>query len=68
MNQDVFNLDIRTFLKEVGVSSHEAISRAVNDALAQGKLKGTETLKARMTLTVDGIDLTKTIEGSLALE
>ena len=40
MNEDVFNTAIRKFLKEVGVTSQREIEKAVRDAVASGKLKG----------------------------
>ena len=38
MNEDRFNMDIRKFLKVVGVTSQREIETAVRDALAKGKL------------------------------
>ena len=39
MNEDRFNMDIRKFLKVVGVTSQREIEKAVRDALAKGALK-----------------------------
>ena len=55
MNPDTFNMSIRKFLKMVGVHSQREIEAAVERAMAAGKLKGNETLPAKMTLTVDGV-------------
>jgi hypothetical protein len=68
MKDDVFNMSIRKFLKVVGVTSQREIERAVAEAIAAGKLKGNETLKARVTLTVGGIGLTHTVDEEIALE
>ena len=68
MNEDVFNMSIRKFLKKVGVTSQREIEHAVQQALAGGKIAGGATLKARVTLTVDGIDLSVPIEGDIDLE
>jgi ribosomal protein L1 len=68
MDEDVFNMSIRKFLKKVGVTSQREIETAVRDAVASGKLKGDETLKARVTLTVDGADLSVTIDGDVDLK
>ena len=68
MNQESFNLELRKFLKDVGVTSQRAVEQAVGRALADGRLKGNETLSARMVLTIDGLDLTHEIKGSMALE
>ena len=60
MNPETFNMSIRKFLKSVGVQSQREIEGAVEKAIASGRLKGGETLPARMTLTIDGLALTVT--------
>ena len=52
MNEDVFNTAIRKFLKEVGVTSQREIEKSVREAVASGKLKGSETLPVKVTLTL----------------
>lgn len=68
MNEEDFNMSIRKFLKKVGVTSQREIESAVRDALAAGKLGGTETLAAKVTLELDGVDLSVTIDGNISLE
>jgi 16S rRNA U516 pseudouridylate synthase RsuA-like enzyme len=48
MDEDHFNMAVRKFLKEVGVTSQREIERIVRD----GAIKGT-SLRLRMTLTSD---------------
>jgi hypothetical protein len=48
MDEDRFNMAIRKFLKEVGVTSQREIERVVRDGEAKGP-----TLRLRMTLTSD---------------
>ncbi|TKT70797.1 hypothetical protein YH63_004870 [Afipia massiliensis] len=67
MNEDVFNTSVRKFLKQVGVTSQREIEKAVRDAVASGRLKGSEKLPAKMVLTVGGVDLTFTVDGDLEL-
>ena len=67
MNEDVFNTAIRKFLKEVGVTSQREIEKTVRDAVASGKLKGSETLKAKVTLTLDGTGLTHVVDGDIKI-
>lgn len=67
MNEDRFNMEIRKFLKKVGVTSQREIERAVQEAIASGRLKGKETLKARVTLSIDGLDLAHEIDGDISL-
>ena len=68
MNEDTFNMSIRKFLKKVGVTSQREIEHAVHEALASGKIAGDATLKARVVLTVDGVDLSASIESDIELE
>jgi hypothetical protein len=67
MDEDVLNTSVRKFLKIVGVTSQREIEKAVREAVAKGRLKGTEKLPAKMTLTVGGIDLSYSIEGTVEL-
>ncbi len=68
MNDDTFNMDIRKFLKHFGVTAQRDIEQAVAQARQSGKLKGTETLKARAVLTVEGLGTLATIDGDIRLE
>ena len=68
MNPDAFNMSIRKFLKMVGVHSQREIESAVERAMAAGKLKGNETLDAKMTLVVNGVTLEVSFDGKIALE
>jgi hypothetical protein len=67
MNEDVFNTAIRKFLKEVGVTSQREIELAVRDAVASGKLKGSETLPVKVTLTLGQVGLTHVVDGEIKL-
>lgn len=67
MNEDVFNSSLRGFLKKVGITSQREIEKAVREAVASGKLKGTETLNATMTLKIGTIDVTHEIKGAIEL-
>ncbi len=68
MNQDTFNLGIRKFLKTVGVASQREIEQAVAKALAEGTIKGSETLAVTMTLSIEGLKLERTFDGRIPLE
>jgi hypothetical protein len=68
MNEDALNNSVRKFLKTVGVTSQREIEKAVRDAVSSGRLKGNEHLPAKMTLSVGGIALSLTIDGSVDLE
>ena len=68
MDEDVFNMQIRKFLKNVGITSQREIELAVRAALEDGTLQGNETLKTRVTLSIGDIGLAKEIDGKIALE
>ncbi|HMC14739.1 MAG TPA: DUF6494 family protein [Albitalea sp.] len=68
MNEDTFNISIRKFLKVVGVSSQRDIEQAVAKAIADGKLAGTESFRATMTLDIPAVGLKVDFDGEISLE
>jgi len=68
MNHDTFNMSIRKFLKTVGVHSQREIEAAIDEAIRSGKLKGNETLDAKMRLTLGGTTLDVSFDGKISLE
>ena len=68
MDQETFNLSIRKFLKMVGVNSQREIEQAVQQALAAARLKGSETLAARITLEIPSLEVRVPFEGEIKLE
>ena len=60
MNEDKFNMSLRKFLKQVGVTSQREIER-----VARGK--GAGKLKVKMVLTAPGTDLNHMVEEELDL-
>lgn len=68
MKDEALNMSIRKFLKTVGVNSQLAIEKAVHKAIADGKLKGNETIPLAMTLNVGKLELNVKFDGELALE
>jgi len=68
MDQETFNLSIRKFLKMVGVNSQREIEQAVQQALASAKLKGSETLAARVTLEIPALGVKVPFEGEIKLQ
>ena len=67
MDEETFNLTVRKFLKEVGVTSQREIEKAVREALAAGRLRGDEQLAATMRLSVDALGLAHEIDGTIDL-
>ena len=68
MNEDVLNMEIRKFLKRVGVTSQREIEIAVRTGLDSGKLKGRKSVNARMTLVIDALGVTHEIAEDIAFE
>jgi len=67
MNEDAFNVSIRKFLKTLGVTAQREIEKAVREALADGRLKGTEKLPATATVTISSIGLVWEVKGDIEL-
>ena len=68
MDQETFNLGIRKFLKMVGVGSQREIEQAVQQALASQRIKGDETLLAKVTLEIPSLGLKVPFEGEIKLK
>ena len=68
MNEDVFNMEVRKFLKKVGVTSQHEIEEAVRAAIESGKIMGKETLEAKVVLTIDKLGLSHEVDGTIMLE
>jgi hypothetical protein len=67
MDEDVFNNSIRKFLKTLGVSAQREIEKAVRQAIADGKLKGNETLSAQGVITIGTLQLRHEISATIEL-
>ena len=67
MDEDRFNMSVRKFLKVVGVTSQREIEIAVREAVKAGRLRGNETLKARMTLEIGAISLRHEIDDEIEI-
>ena len=58
MSED-YNMSMRKFLKQVGVTSQQAIEEALRDA---GDTAG-KSYEVKMTLTIDALDMEHTVTG-----
>jgi len=67
MNEDRFNMDIRKFLKVVGVTSQREIENSVRAALASGKLNDSTLLKPRITLSIPELGVEHVVDGEIGL-
>jgi hypothetical protein len=64
MDQENFNLSMRKFLKQVGVTSQREIERVAHAAATAGR----KSILLKMTLTADGTDLDHRIEHEIKLD
>jgi hypothetical protein len=67
MDEEVFNLEVRKFLKRFGVTAQREIEKAVAAALERRSLTGHEVLKVDATLTIPGVLPQLNIDGEIAL-
>jgi len=68
MDEEVLNIQVRKFLKKVGIQSQREIEQAVQDHIRKGSLSGAEKLDATMMLEVPEIGLKVSIEGKIEIE
>ena len=68
MNEEVLNIQVRKFLKKVGIQSQREIEQAVKDHIKKGSLSGAGKLDASMLLEVPDIGLKVSIEGKIEIE
>jgi hypothetical protein len=64
MDEDRFNMSLRKFLKQVGVTSQREIERVVREHSGSLKVE----LKVRMVLTAEGTNLHHVVEDTIDLE
>lgn len=58
---DDFNMSMRKFLKQVGVTSQQAIEEALRNA---GDTTG-KSFDAKVVLTIDGLDMEHVVTGTI---
>lgn len=61
MSEEEFNMSLRKFLKQVGVTSQREI-----EAVARS-MAGGDKMKVKMVLTAEGTDLNHVVEGEVSL-
>jgi hypothetical protein len=68
MDEERFNLSLRTLLKHFGVTAQREVEKAVYAALESGTLTGREALNARATMVVEGLPGDIVVEGRIELQ
>ena len=63
MDEERFNMSLRKFLKQVGVTSQQQIEKTVRE----GGLEGKGSLTVKVVLGAEGTGLNHTVEGKIDL-
>ncbi len=63
INEDSFNMSLRKFLKQVGVTSQREIEKAVRN----GNLGDKKSIGVKMIMTVEGTDLEHIVDGQIEI-
>lgn len=67
MDEERFNLSLRKLLKQFGITAQREVEKAVDAALQSGALTGREALRARATMTIEGLETDIAVEGQIEL-
>ena len=68
MNEEILNIQIRKFLKKVGVQSQREIEQAVRRSIENNALAGIDKLEASVLLEVPEVGIKVSIESEIKLE
>jgi|TARA_B110000037_G_scaffold211959_1_gene264145 hypothetical protein len=68
MNEEILNMQIRKFLKKVGVQSQHEIEQAVRRSIENNSLAGLDKLEASVLLEVPEVGIKVSIESKIKLE
>ena len=68
MNEEVLNIQIRRFLKKVGIQSQREIEQAVRRSIENNSLAGIDKLVASVLLEVPEVGIKVSIESEIKLE
>jgi hypothetical protein len=67
LDEEKFNLEIRKFLKVVGITSQREIEKAIREAVAAGRLGPGSTVAAKVTLQLPELGIEQVISEELKL-
>tara|TARA_B100000029_G_scaffold437528_1_gene452791 strand:- start:2307 stop:2513 length:207 start_codon:yes stop_codon:yes gene_type:complete len=68
MNEDNLNMEIRKFLKKVGISSQRLIENEIHEADNKGMIRLGNNLDVEMTLSIKSLNFNQTISGQIKIE
>ena len=68
MDEDNLNIEIRKFLKQVGISSQREIENYVRKKFADGNIKISQLIKVSMNLSSEDGELSHSINETLKIK
>ena len=68
MDEDNLNLEIRKFLKKVGITSQREIENYIRKKFSEGSLKEGQTIEISMVLSSKDNELTQTIKENITIK
>ena len=68
MDEDNLNIEIRKFLKQVGISSQREIENYIRKKFADGNIKINQSIKVSMNLSSEDGELSHSINDTLKIK
>ena len=68
MDEDNLNIEIRKFLKKVGITSQREIENYIRKQFAEGKLKEGESIEVSMNLSSGDGELSHSVNETLKIK
>ena len=68
MNEESLNMQIRKFLKKVGIQSQREIENAIRAGIDSGQINAGDELQANMKLEIEALNLSFTINDGIKIE
>ena len=68
MDEDNLNIEIRRFLKKVGITSQREIENYIRKKFAEGSLKVDQTIELSMDLSTKDDELINTVKETITIK
>ena len=68
MNEDNINMEIRKFLKKVGITSQRIIENQINMANNNGTIKTGDEIELEMSLSIKNFNSINSISGKILID
>ena len=68
MNEDNLNMEIRKFLKKVGITSQRIIEKEIYKANQNSNIKAGDEIEIEMTLSIRSLNASDKISGKIKID